>query len=76
MKLIVPFLLLGFGFAADGGESTLTNDDTLLTIDDVKDLDNDIYIPSYNDELIGGADVGIDNHDHKIFTHDHHGAKG
>lgn len=36
----------------------------LLTVDDVKDMENDIYIPSYNDKILDSDDVGIDAHDH------------
>jgi len=38
--------------AEDGNEDELVDERDLLTIEDVKDLDNDIYIPSYNDGLV------------------------
>ena len=35
-------------------------------------MENDIYIPSYNDKILEDDDIGIDHHDHKHDNHKHY----
>ena len=72
MKLKLSFtvliLLLNSSSALDPGDRVgeplaFEDERDLPTVDAVKDAQNDIYIPRYNDELTQADHLGIDEHD-------------